>query len=1100
MSSSAAKTISWLHFTDLHIGQSNEWLWPDMRQKLYKDLELLSNDGGLKWDLVFFTGDIVDRGSKAEFDTAKQELHKLWEHFRKLGCNPKVAFVPGNHDLSRPEKHTSLAVTARNWDREDEVRKEFWTKPSFWVRKDIEACFENYQNWIDNLDIPQLTICKGLLPGDFSSSVNLDDINIGIVGLNSTFLQILGGDMKGKLDLHQLQLNTVCENNPAEWAANHDVRVLLTHQSREWLCPNGQEEFDQLYDAGDFTWHFCGHMHEPKTSDEQQFGGKIVRCRRGTSLFGKDTYGINDTKRIFGYSTGSWVINSDYAEEIIFPRSAEKSQNTWSLGPDRRYPDLGLNGSYTRHICLNNKNVSLGLLSGSNAIIDLTENKSVELSSEKLSKIPRYPLKHELSHDNVRTGEFIKVVSLLQSHRLVWIVSDWRMGSEGLIGAALNRLGGVNSTEEVFYFNCAAAQSIEELFTISESHTGLSFMTFTALIANLQESTVIFNDIPSNLADQISNRDLLDRARPVLDFCSTTRLIFCSRKIPRRIEATNVVVLKALDIPDTRKYILNHPDLTADLTEQHNIERIHDHTGGLPWHLDRLIAKRQYLDLHDILEDEVVVSALNKDDEPPSESLAQAIKDVEINYPDSYMLLKVLTVLKDGETIDTIRRLYKARSFRHSDLEILIKLSLAESIQTIQSAEEFNGSKSTRPSLKPATLLIRIHRQVRDFVNISISEDERDIIFNAAAELFFGSNWRNGTIKLNNLHLAIREQLSLNGPGNELVVAQYFLQRAKSGRNQTRINRYVNLAIGYCNKLYAADRFRDTSIAAGTVFNLVKDLGDNKIFIEAALVYSKGLRMTNRQEEAVALLKDVISNISCISNKEFKSSIYLNLALAAHYSNANDLAVESANKVLELTHSESDNWFLANSLLAKQLLKGRNRKVALKSLYQRARNLRRSHAANNIAIDLARSGQLDESLKLLNSVIDNSKDKYNLARAIVDKAALLKKRGKLSELSSVDTALLNAAYSYSYTQRMGSILDRCHDVLWNFYRSRDIIAPLFRLFRFSSFWWRFRGDESHEVTYKGELLQINIESLTFSDKVALKHEISYLQSRTNNEV
>ena len=60
--------FTWLHLTDLHAGMPNqEWLWPTLKHELYKDLRKVHSLSG-DWDLVIFSGDLTQRGTREDFD------------------------------------------------------------------------------------------------------------------------------------------------------------------------------------------------------------------------------------------------------------------------------------------------------------------------------------------------------------------------------------------------------------------------------------------------------------------------------------------------------------------------------------------------------------------------------------------------------------------------------------------------------------------------------------------------------------------------------------------------------------------------------------------------------------------------------------------------------------------------------------------------------------------------------------------------------------------------------------------------------------------------------------------------------------------------
>jgi 3',5'-cyclic AMP phosphodiesterase CpdA len=102
--------ITWLHLTDLHFNTNNNiqmsrqrWLWPNVRELFFQDLERLRRFTG-DWDLVFFTGDLAQSGTVADYTALDRDvLARLWQEFRRLGSNPILLAVPGDHDLTWPD-------------------------------------------------------------------------------------------------------------------------------------------------------------------------------------------------------------------------------------------------------------------------------------------------------------------------------------------------------------------------------------------------------------------------------------------------------------------------------------------------------------------------------------------------------------------------------------------------------------------------------------------------------------------------------------------------------------------------------------------------------------------------------------------------------------------------------------------------------------------------------------------------------------------------------------------------------------------------------------------------------------------------------------
>lgn len=331
-------SFNWLHLTDLHYGQPGQNpLWPNIREAFFKDLRRVHERCG-PWDAVLFTGDLVFSGQRDEFERMQRDvLDRLWAELRELGSGGAVLLaVPGNHDLARPPGKP--AATLRQLIRDggfEEISEEFWSDTSGEYARAVHGAFEHYTNWWTNTpDRARAMVNDGLLPGDFAATIETEGRSIGVVGLNTTFLQLTGDEYEGRLVWDTRQLHAVC-HDVVDWTARHDACLLLTHQGPTWLTPAARKAYSEIYPAGRFAAHLFGHMHETNLSGVSQGGGIPVRGWQGMSICGMEKFG-NPPKldRRHGYGAG----RIDFSDEGVFirywPRSATCDANGWRLFAD----------------------------------------------------------------------------------------------------------------------------------------------------------------------------------------------------------------------------------------------------------------------------------------------------------------------------------------------------------------------------------------------------------------------------------------------------------------------------------------------------------------------------------------------------------------------------------------------------------------------------------------------------------------------------------------------------------------------------------------------------------------------------------------------
>lgn len=268
-------------------------------------------------------------------------------------------------------------------------------------------------------------------------------------------------------------------------------------------------------------------------------------------------------------------------------------------------------------------------------------------------------------------------------------------------------------------------------------------------------------------------------------------------------------------------------------------------------------------------------------------------------------------------------------------------------------------------------------------------------------------------------------------------------------------------------------------------------------WIRCAYIYAKALRMTGKHQESIDLLSKVL-NSGDLRTKDFISEIHLSLAMCYDHLELKDNAVKHAKLVFEYCEKESGSYFQAYALLAEHEYSGAQLEMARRSIHKRAREKGCTTAANNIALELAKTSDKKDSIRLLDDVIKTARDSYNQTRAIANKADLLRRTGGLDKLTHDELFRLSSAYEYSCAQRLGGLLDSCHDALWEFCKIRNFWAGMFRLFRFSSFVWCLSDRPLRDKQYIPELVNVKKDEAKLIT-IEVDLEIEYLEKRLASE-
>jgi hypothetical protein len=331
--------LSWLHLTDLHIGQKelDQGYWSGTRKALIADLERTTLAHG-PWDVVLFTGDLAFSGEKAQYVALDRELAEIWSLFERLhpGKAPILLAVPGNHDLARPDAADPVAEQLLG--EKSAGREALWrgTKVQHGA---VCGWFAEYAAWWERCTRkPGAGLTPGLLPGDFTFTLEKEGVRFGFAGMNIAFLHVSGEVKEKQLWLDARQLHGACGNDLHGWADKHHFAFLLTHHPSSWLADEANEKFKETI-APCFTAHFCGHLHDARLEETRVGGGDAREIWQGASLFGMEKVDNGRVDRRHGYTAGCLSVGADgSAASTLWPRQGVKRQDgTWAFTADTGY-------------------------------------------------------------------------------------------------------------------------------------------------------------------------------------------------------------------------------------------------------------------------------------------------------------------------------------------------------------------------------------------------------------------------------------------------------------------------------------------------------------------------------------------------------------------------------------------------------------------------------------------------------------------------------------------------------------------------------------------------------------------------------------------
>jgi hypothetical protein len=232
------------------------------------------NAAGPTVDFIVATGDLAFSGKSAEYKLVAEFLDTM---VASIGIPPDRVFcVPGNHDVQRERSKMCFAGARGTIRSEGDVYKFLRDDDDRTVllrRQDdyraFEACFlggQDREYTEDRLG--------------YVSKIEIDDLRIAIIGLNSSWLSEGGAEDEGRLLIGESQVR-----GAIDIARGHLPHVVLSLQHHPFDL---LQRFDRrsvqrrVEEACDFV--HCGHLHDPGVTEVIVEKSRCVTVAAGASF------------------------------------------------------------------------------------------------------------------------------------------------------------------------------------------------------------------------------------------------------------------------------------------------------------------------------------------------------------------------------------------------------------------------------------------------------------------------------------------------------------------------------------------------------------------------------------------------------------------------------------------------------------------------------------------------------------------------------------------------------------------------------------------------------------------------------------------------
>ena len=302
-------------------------------------------------DVVFFSGDLTYSGSKRQFERVQDTMNQIWTCFGK--SKPQLLAIPGNHDVDRTRCRDKARFLTETWATKQDVQEEFWSDPDCLNRRTVRKAFHNYTKCVQSLD-SRPPAKDGILPGEFSSSLNIGEFKLGVLGLNTAFKQLTGEDVRKELSMSPRQLDALTEEAGGleTWTTNHDLTILLSHHSSNWLDKPSRKWLRSIKRKYNL-FHLCGHTHSRKEYGINQ-SEKDHLSLQGSSFFGLEFLGDRGKERRHGYVGGEILLVDGRQMLRLWPRTTTFPRDHRII-PDHYCFDLEPSKEHTKLVHLDSR-------------------------------------------------------------------------------------------------------------------------------------------------------------------------------------------------------------------------------------------------------------------------------------------------------------------------------------------------------------------------------------------------------------------------------------------------------------------------------------------------------------------------------------------------------------------------------------------------------------------------------------------------------------------------------------------------------------------------------------------------------------------------
>jgi predicted MPP superfamily phosphohydrolase len=306
--------ITVLHLSDLHFPGAGDTDVEIVLRALRNDVQEQITKKGISFDLILFSGDLVNAGNSAEqYDQARSKFTE--DMLAVTGLSEShVLFVPGNHDINRDvvrrDRYVELGLLQLLSNR-DQINGFIGQHIDVDIGTDLPPPLTRVAQFYKSIWTRSSASRVVVNPFLSVHSVDISDKSVGIACFNTSWRCTGEPD---NADYGHLILGERIVDKAVESLADSDLRFGVLHHPISWLHEADQASVESRLQS-EFDLLFCGHIHRSSPERHVAPAGDVIISQGGCLYNSRDHFNGYSIVRIKPAAQEVDIIVQEYSDQ-----------------------------------------------------------------------------------------------------------------------------------------------------------------------------------------------------------------------------------------------------------------------------------------------------------------------------------------------------------------------------------------------------------------------------------------------------------------------------------------------------------------------------------------------------------------------------------------------------------------------------------------------------------------------------------------------------------------------------------------------------------------------------------------------------------------